>query len=266
MRDKLRDIILCAGMFAGIVFIIIGSMTDSGDRINSLRQDNGDYVAYIDGIPISKELFLTFSDKKALSKEGRDAPLIHKEALDVFLGEQILLTRAIEQEIVFRDPRLRAALLDAMREFIVTEQPIQVPDDQALYTYYEQTQHEYVPPARYQVSTRIVPQNTETPDPLFSSSAGRFRPLGILKRSLGEEATVALPLMKVGDMKSFENEKGVFFIRLDGKREGNAPPFEVVRPRVEEAWFRAEEGRIFGEYLKSLIDRSRIEYVTGAYQ
>lgn len=250
----MRNIILWISIFAGIFLILFGSMTDIGQSGKRSSINDEFTVAYVNGDPVSKKLYHSLQN---VSDDVMD-----RVVLDRFLSEHILINKALEQGIVERDPKLREIVIEAMREFVITENQITRPDDVTLQAYYQNTIADYTPPARYQVQTQIVADDSVAPDDWFAGEpAARFLPLGILKRSIGEQAVENLAEMSVGDVVSYQQENGTLFVRLDGVRQSAAPAFDSVKRRVEEAWYRSEEEKLFDAYLKALLATSNVEYV-----
>jgi hypothetical protein len=285
----MRNGLLWVSIVAGTILILMGSMAEVQPLGKDLAPNSEVTVAYIDGQPVPESLFVSVAD----NPDDRS----DREQIDRFLGEQILIEKALVQGIISRDRTLRAAVLDVMREFVISEKQIAAPTNAILQDYYTKTLADYTPPARYQVRTHLISSeavqdslgdvsssqagsnqtasdeavSSQTPSDhalgatepyVFEGEANtRFLPLGILRRTIGDDAAMRLPMMQAGDQISVERADGILHVRLDGIRQGVTPAFDVVKRRVEEAWYQDQENQIFNAYLKHLLQTSNVTYV-----
>jgi hypothetical protein len=255
MSEKTRDILLFGTIVVGICLTLFGSLDNDPTR-NDKDGQTAEVVALLNGEPVSKARF-----RSAQFREGSDIP--DRRKLDQFLAEQIILNKAISSGILERDQRLRAAILEAMREFTVSADPVAEPSEATLLAHYEATKAEYAPPSRYQVRYRALDDN-EVPENVFDGVAtARFLPAGILRRSIGREAASALSEMTIGEQRVFDRGGENLVVVLDDVRAGSIPEFEVIKLRVLEDWYRIEEDRRYAAYLQRLIEETDIQYLDG---
>jgi hypothetical protein len=254
MNEMFRNGLLWLSIASGIIFILVGSMAQTQPLGKVLGPAGTEPLAFVDGQPVSKSLYLSIA--------GDGVSALEQSQIDRFIGEQILIKEALKQEVVFRDPRLRSLVLDAMREFVVSEKPVAVPSEAELRAFYLETIKEYTPPPRYQVRTVSVVKGEEPSEVLFADEAtAQFLPLGILRRTLGQKIVDRLTTMDIDEEVVFDDGAQTIFVKLDGIRTNSAPDFEVVRRRVEEAWYVRAEDKAFDEYLSSLLASVDIKYV-----
>ncbi|UTW55773.1 peptidylprolyl isomerase [Kordiimonas sp. SCSIO 12610] len=254
MNDTMRNGLLWISIATGIILILVGSMAELPPLSKSLTSKDETTLGYVHGVPVSKSLYRTI--------KGEEADATDPQKVERFLSEQILIENALEQGVISRDPVLREAVLEVMREFVVSEQKIVKPTDQQLRELYALTVADYTPPVRYQVRTLQISNDDLAPDPVFEGeNTSRFLPLGILRRSLGNDVVEQILTMESGDVVSLERENGAVFVKLDGIRRNDAPAFETIRNRVEEAWYIQEEEKAFDAYLKSLFSQSQAQNI-----
>ncbi len=254
MNEMFRNGLLWLSIASGIVLILIGSMAQTQPLGKVLDLVGTEPLAFVDGQPVSKSLYL--------STNGGGVSALEQSQIDRFIGEQILIKGALKQGVIFRDPRLRRIVLDTMREFVVSEKLIAAPSEAELRAFYLETIREYTPPPRYQVRTVSVAKGEEPPEVLFADeTTARFLPLGILRRTLGQKVVDRLTTMDIDEEVVLDDGAQAIFVKLDGVRANSAPDFEVVRRRVEEAWYVHAEDKAFDEYLSSLLASVDIKYV-----
>jgi len=255
MSERTRDSLLFGTVVVGMCLTLFGSL-DTDPTRNDNDGQMGDTVAFLNGAPVS--------GAQLRSRQPRvDGNDVDRQQLDQFLAEQIILNKAVSSGILERDQRLRAAILDAMREFVVSSDPVAEPDEATLTAHYEVTKAEYAPPARYQVRYRALDEN-EVPENAFDGvTSTRFLPAGILRRSIGREAADALSEMAIGEQRVFDKGGNGIIVILDDVRAGSVPAFEAIKLRVLEDWYRVEEDRLYAAYLQKLIEEADIRYLDG---
>jgi hypothetical protein len=245
-------------------------------------------IATVEGVAISRADYERALGALAADKRSPLTTADARRALDRLIDEELLVQRGLDLGLGTSDLAVRKAVVDAMVQFAAAETAGRKPDDDELRAFYA-GRPELVRTAP-QVRVRVVsfPSRDQASVEAMRAALRAGEDFDAAARSAGGEAVIVpdmlLPAQKLGDyagpavrdaavtLKPGQaagpiDAGGIptFVLSLD-RREGSAPPFEMVRDAVAEEWRRRQAEMALDEYLAGLRRTANIRYAPDAPQ
>lgn len=267
-RMKNKEILLFLGAVAGIVLAAVGSVSNESAKFPQGA------IALINGTAISESQFLT---KVAQLEKARNTELTDtqkQEILQSLINDQLVVERAAELGLAEQDAVLRAAIIDALKEFIISEKEGAVISEESLNAFYKSHISRYTPPAKYRLKAYEVAEafggSTITLENLKENSIEISIPdqalsAGLLRRFIGRDAAGNIPAMEVGEISGpYRKADKTLYVYLGAVELQDPRAFSDVKTLVAADYARVEGDKVFASYIQKLRQEANIVLAEGA--
>ncbi len=261
---KSKEYFLLLGAVIGIALAAYGSISSGDEQLPEGA------VAVVNGAFISEKEYLAAIAQAAKSQNLPASQLDKNSILDQLIIDELMLTRAVELGLVESDAAVRATIISALSEFIISKNEDVVPSESELHNFYLENLSRYTPPQKYETRTVFIPKEqaesvlnapVENVDALIaaggkieeSKSPRKAMPLGMLRRFLGRAASQELPHMNKGQIAGpYEEKDGYLYVELIDKPEQKAQAFSDVKALISIDYTRFKGDQSIALYADKL--------------
>jgi len=271
--DGRGNVALAAGVIVGLGLAMAGLVDDplpgAGLPAGAVAVVNGSVIAAAD---LDRAVTALDADRRTPADDAERARL-----LDRLIEEELLLQHAMDLGLVRRDPRIRGQLVAGVVEAVVAEADASEATDEELRAFYEANRGYFVRPGRLRVRRYRIAGSDEAArvraDEITRAlRAGRtppaadqaaipvpdaLLPLAKLQQYLGPALTAAAGRLEPGVASQPIAQGGAWQVLQVIEREPDVtPPFEEIRPAVEEEARRRGGEAALRRYLDDLRRRA----------
>ncbi|UTW58259.1 SurA N-terminal domain-containing protein [Kordiimonas sp. SCSIO 12603] len=259
---KNKEVLLFFGAVAGIALAAVGSVNSENDVFPQ------DALAVVNGAVISQNQLNAKIDQ---IEKAREAGLSENEKsvlLTNLVNEQLLLERAAELGLAESDATVKATIIDAFKEFIISEKEGAEVGEDELQSFYAENIQRYTPSPKYLISAYLaksdfgdnVNADVLNTDAETIEMPDRPLPAGLLRRYLGKEASAQITQVQVGEVSGPYKRLGDYLYMVVDEIEQQSPrSFGDVKALVQADYTRVEGEKLFAEYVEKLRAEADIE-------
>ncbi len=258
---------LGAGALFGFLLALIGLLFPEKEILLS------DTVAEVNGNYIRKDEY--FRTLTAISSDSKNP--ITKEArtnvLERLIEEELLVQRGLELGFAREDRLIRASIVRAVIQSIISENVSEKPNVLELRSYFLFNRDKFFKTSRYQVAVyqqsdelsaaRISKELRETGSTKSNNVSyipNTLLPLSKLLDYLGPDVVLALGNLKSGEVSDpIKSGKIFFVVKVFVLEPGSTPDFDFVKEEVEASYIQEKGDRTLREYLDRLKTKSKIK-------
>lgn len=249
----------------------------------------GGVVARVNGRPISADRFRQAMAVLSAEDVGREwTPERTRRLLDRMIDEELLLQRAVELGLTFKDELTRRHLLRSVMEDIASRNEEMEPDEATLQSFYGEHREWFRRAGRVAVERVFVRaeagldaegrRKAERAAAQWRAGASRGEvhqswgdapimdipgeplPPEKLREYIGPTALRAVLQLSLGEIGGPVRSSGGYqVLRLVSREDTFVPPFEQVREAVRERYVEFQKTRAAERYVAELRDEARIE-------
>lgn len=232
-----------------------------------------DTVAEVNGNYIRKDEYLrtltaiSSDSKNPITKEART------NVLERLIEEELLVQRGLELGFAREDRLIRASIVRAVIQSIISENVSEKPNVLELRSYFLFNRDKFLKTSRYQVAVyqqsdelsaaRISKELRETGSTKSNNVSyipNTLLPLSKLLDYLGPDVVLALGNLKSGEVSDPIKSGEIFFVvKVFVLEPGSTPDFDSVKEEVEASYIQEKGDRTLREYLDRLKTKSKIK-------
>ncbi|MGF1454277.1 MAG: peptidylprolyl isomerase [Alphaproteobacteria bacterium] len=269
----------CGGLALALWSALGAPMPGTGPRTNNL--DAIGPAATVDGRPLSRLDFERAMAAVAGDRRTDLTPADRTRVLEMLIAEELLLTRAVEMDLIRHDADLRkAAITAAMRSAsgAALDDP---PSDAALKAFYRDTPALLSPRPLVRLRHAMVADRAQAmrlaeaikasagsgtvafPDPDHPGTDLALPDRLLDQEKLGDYLGVSLARMAVGLPEGaiagpLDGPNGIHFLWVLERVDPDRPAFETVRDTVEAEWLRRRDEKRLADLIARLKARADI--------
>ncbi|EKR75381.1 PPIC-type PPIASE domain protein [Leptospira noguchii str. 2006001870] len=258
---------LGAGALFGFLLALIGLLFPERGILLS------DTVAEVNGNYIKKDEY--FRTLTAVSSDSKNP--ITQEAranvLERLIEEELLVQRGLELGFAREDRLIRASIVRAVIQSIISENVSEKPNVLELRSYFFFNRDKFLKTSRYQVAvykqsdevsavqiSKELRETGNTRSTNVSYIPNTLLPLRKLLDYLGPDVVSVLENLKSGEVSDPIRSEGKFFVvKVIVFEPGSTPDFESVREEVEASYIQEKGDKNLREYLDRLKTKSKIK-------
>lgn len=252
---KNKEVLLFLGAVAGIALAAVGSVNSENDVFPQ------DALAVVNGAVISENQLKAKIDQIEKAREAALNESQKAELLESLVNEQLLLERAEELGLAESDATVKATIIDAFKEFIISEKEGAEVGEDDLRAFYDENIQRYTPSPKYLISAYLAKADFGdgvTADTLKANAEAiempdRPLPAGLLRRYLGKDASAQIAQAQVGEIAGPYKRVGDNLYMIVDEIEQQSPrSFGDVKALVQADYTRIEGEKLFAEYVEKL--------------
>ncbi|TQE74279.1 peptidyl-prolyl cis-trans isomerase [Leptospira noguchii] len=258
---------LGVGALFGFLLALIGLLFPEKEILLS------DTVAEVNGNYIKKDEY--FRTLTAVSSDSKNP--ITQEAranvLERLIEEELLVQRGLELGFAREDRLIRASIVRAVIQSIISENVSEKPNVLELRSYFFFNRDKFLKTSRYQVAvykqsdevsavqiSKELRETGHTRSTNVSYIPNTLLPLRKLLDYLGPDVVSVLENLKSGEVSDPIKSEGKFFVvKVIVLEPGSTPDFESVREEVEASYIQEKGDKNLREYLDRLKTKSKIK-------
>jgi len=281
--------LLVAGAFVGLVFAGYGAFVSAPDT--ALTSDQS-VAAYVNNSVVTEEELARAIEAASAGRRNELTNEGQRRILSRLIDEELLTQRGIEIGLVEQDRSVRKSIVNAMVQFILSENQSKQVTDAELKSFYQENQNFFAVPERFHVR-RLYIDKTAAPSAVqeklqeISRAMAGNDDFAEIIAQLGDSVVLKipdLPLPKVklieylgptiveqviglndGEISApIETTSGVHMIQMIDRVAANPRPFEEMRNQITAEYHRRLDEKAMRSYLDWLRENGDITVVERA--
>ena len=270
-KDKVLNILLVLGVFAGISMAIFSSIQDT-----NFGADNN-WVARVGDIEISREKYLLQLEGLNLDKK---APLKEEDrafVLERMIEEELLIQRAKDLGMFSTNTMIRGAIVQQMINMIISENSLDIVSTSQLKEFYEENKGFFTSADRLRLKQiyfsdekggaleraqnaylhLVQSNNLDEIDSKSDETAlevpNTLMTLSKVREYIGPSLMQLAKMLKPGEFTSPKKVIGGYkIIVLLERRDASPPDFKEIRDRVKSEYQKRKDDEALRDYLNQL--------------
>ena len=187
------------------------------------------------------ESYLAQISQLDFNNDGEIDIKLKESVIDQLVIEQLLIIKAIDEDIIQSDPLLKNNLIDYMTN-IISNQTILNIDDEDVQEYYRKNLDKFS-----QNSLYLMKSDSE-----FINLPNDYLTKQKLRDYLGADAIINIDILEIGSEIKFIQDDQSFSVFLVDKIEGEPASLSSIFDIVNQEAIRSERERSFREYINEL--------------
>lgn len=187
------------------------------------------------------ESYLAQISQLDFNNDGEIDIKLKESVIDQLVIEQLLIIKAIDEDIIQSDPLLKNNLIDYMTN-IISNQTILNIDNEDLEEYYRENLDKFS-----QNNLYLMKSDSE-----FINLPNDYLTKQKLRDYLGADAIINIDILEIGSEIKFIQDDQSFSVFLEDKIEGEPASLSSIFDIVNQEAIRSERERSFREYINEL--------------
>ncbi len=187
------------------------------------------------------ESYLAQISQVDFNNDGEIDIKLKESVIDQLVIEQLLIIKAIDEEIIQSDPLLKNNLIDYMTN-IISNQTILNIDNEDVEEYYRENLDKFS-----QNNLYLMKSDSE-----FINLPNDYLTKQKLRDYLGADAIINIDILEIGSEIKFIQDDQSFSVFLEDKIEGEPASLSSIFDIVNQEAIRSERERSFREYINEL--------------
>ena len=190
---------------------------------------------------VSMDSYLTLISQLDFNNDGQIDAKLKESVIDQLVIEQLLIMRAIDEDIIQSDPLLKNNLIDYMTN-IISNQTILNIEYEDVEEYYRNNLEKFS-----QNNLYLMKSDSE-----FINLPNDYLTKQKLRDYLGADAIINIDILEIGSEIKFIQDDHSFSVLLLDKIEGEPASLNSIFDIVNQEAIRSERERSFREYINEL--------------
>ena len=190
---------------------------------------------------VSMDSYLTLISQLDFNNDGQIDAKLKESVIDQLVIEQLLIMRAIDEDIIQSDPLLKNNLIDYMTN-IISNQTILNIEYEDVEEYYRNNLEKFS-----QNNLYLMKSDSE-----FINLPNDYLTKQKLRDYLGADAIINIDILEIGSEIKFIQDDQSFSVLLLDKIEGEPASLNSIFDIVNQEAIRSERERSFREYINEL--------------
>ena len=190
---------------------------------------------------VSMDSYLTLISQLDFNNDGQIDAKLKESVIDQLVIEQLLIMRAIDEDIIQSDPLLKNNLIDYMTN-IISNQTILNIEYEDVEEYYRNNLEKFS-----QNNLYLMKSDSE-----FINLPNDYLTKQKLRDYLGADAIINIDILEIGSEIKFIQDDQPFSVLLVDKIEGEPASLNSIFDIVNQEAIRSERERSFREYINEL--------------
>ena len=187
------------------------------------------------------ETYLAQISQLDFNNDGEVGTKLKESVIDQIIIEQLLIMKAIDEDIIQSDPLLKNNLIDYMTN-IISNQTISNIEYEDVEEYYRENLDKFS-----QNNLYLMKSDSE-----FINLPNDYLTKQKLRDYLGADAIINLDILEIGSEIKFIQDDQPFSVFLIDKIEGEPTSLNLIFDIVNQEAIRSERERSFREYINEL--------------
>lgn len=187
------------------------------------------------------ESYLAQISQLDFNNDGEIDIKLKESVIDQLVIEQLLIIKAIDEDIIQSDPLLKNNLIDYMTN-IISNQTILNIDNEDVEEYYRENLDKFS-----QNNLYLMKSDSE-----FINLPNDYLTKQKLRDYLGADAIINIDILEIGSEIKFIQDDQSFSVFLEDKIEGEPASLSLIFDIVNQEAIRSERERSFREYINEL--------------
>ena len=187
------------------------------------------------------ESYLAQISQLDFNNDGEIDIKLKESVIDQLVIEQLLIIKAIDEDIIQSDPLLKNNLIDYMTN-IISNQTILNIDNEDVEEYYRENLDKFS-----QNNLYLMKSDSE-----FINLPNDYLTRQKLRDYLGADAIINIDILEIGSEIKFIQDDQSFSVFLEDKIEGEPASLSSIFDIVNQEAIRSERERSFREYINEL--------------
>ena len=187
------------------------------------------------------ETYLAQISQLDLNNDGEVGTKLKESVIDQIIIEQLLIMKAIDEDIIQNDPLLKNNLIDYMTN-IISNQTIMNIEYEDVEEYYRENLDKFS-----QNNLYLMKSDSE-----FINLPNDYLTKQKLRDYLGADAIINIDILEIGSEIKFIQDDQPFSVFLIDKIEGEPTSLNLIFDIVNQEAIRSERERSFREYINEL--------------
>ena len=187
------------------------------------------------------ESYLAQISQLDFNNDGEIDIKLKESVIDQLVIEQLLIIKAIDEDIIQSDPLLKNNLIDYMTN-IISNQTILNLDNEDVEEYYRENLDKFS-----QNNLYLMKSDSE-----FINLPNDYLTKQKLRDYLGADAIINIDILEIGSEIKFIQDDQSFSVFLEDKVEGEPASLSSIFDIVNQEAIRSERERSFREYINEL--------------
>ena len=187
------------------------------------------------------ESYLAQISQLDFNNDGEIDSKLKESVIDQLIIEQLLIMKAIDEDIIQSDPLLKNNLINYMTN-IISDQIILKIDNDDVEKYYKENLDKFS-----QNNLYLIKSDSE-----FINLPNDYLTKQKLRDYLGADVISNIDTLEIGSEIKFIQDDQPFSVFLKDKKEGEPTPLNLIFDTVSQAAMRSEREKSFREYINEL--------------
>ena len=218
----------------GIVFLTF-------DFFENISLPPSNWAIKVGDKSISMETYLAQISQLDFNNDGEIGTKLKESVIDQIIIEQLLIMKAIDEDIIQSDPLLKNNLIDYMTN-IISNQIISNIEYEDVEEYYRENLDKFSQNDLYLMKS----------DSELINLPNDYLTKQKLRDYLGADAIINIDILEIGSEIKFIQDDQPFSVFLIDKREGESASLNSIFDKVNREAIRSERERSFREYINEL--------------
>ena len=218
----------------GIVFLTF-------DFFKDISLPSSNWAIKVGDKSVSMESYLAQISQLDFNNDGEIDAELKESVIDQLVIEQLLIMKAIDEDIIQSDPLLKNNLIDYMTN-IISNQTILNIEYEDVEEYYKNNLDKFS-----QNNLYLMESDSE-----FINLPNDYLTKQKLRDYLGADAIINIDILEIGSEIKFIQDDQSFSVLLVDKIEGEPASFNSIFDIVNQEAIRSERERSFREYINEL--------------
>ena len=218
----------------GIVFLTF-------DFFENISLPPSNWAIKVGDKSISMETYLAQISQLDFNNDGEIGTKLKESVIDQIIIEQLLIMKAIDEDIIQSDPLLKNNLIDYMTN-IISNQIISNIEYEDVEKYYRENLDKFSQNDLYLMKS----------DSELINLPNDYLTKQKLRDYLGADAIINIDTLEIGGEIKFIQDDQPFSVFLIDKREGEPASLNSIFDKVNQEAIRSERERSFREYINEL--------------
>ena len=227
--------------FGFLLSFVLGIVFLTFDFFEDISLSSSNWAIKVGDKSVSMESYLAQISQLDFNNDGEIDIKLKESVIDQLVIEQLLIIKAIDEDIIQSDPLLKNNLIDYMTN-IISNQTILNIDNEDVEEYYRDNLDKFS-----QNNLYLMKSDSE-----FINLPNDYLTKQKLRDYLGADAIINIDILEIGSEIKFIQDDQSFSVFLVDKIEGEPASLNSIFDIVNQEAIRSERERSFREYINEL--------------
>ena len=227
--------------FGFFLSFILGIVFLTFDFFEDISLSSSNWAIKVGDKSVSMESYLAQISQLDFNNDGEIDIKLKESVIDQLVIEQLLIIKAIDEDIIQSDPLLKNNLIDYMTN-IISNQTILNIDNEDVEEYYRENLDKFS-----QNNLYLMKSDSE-----FINLPNDYLTKQKLRDYLGADAIINIDILEIGSEIKFIQDDQPFSVFLIDKIQGEPASLNSIFDIVNQEAIRSERERSFREYINEL--------------